>query len=366
MKLTSLLLLLAFSVSLTAQAAQLKTIFTGFEQPVEIKFFPQSTTDVLVAGKQGDLNFLNLTSKTSYKVHMFDVESAVEMGLLGLAFHPSFNNNSYIFVNYNPKEGEQRTRVSRFLLNKNNQGKYQLSNEKVIVEIKQPYQNHNGGQIAFGPDGYLYIGMGDGGAGGDPKGHGQNTKTLLGAMLRIDINTEDKIAYAIPADNPFIGKDGFRPEIWAYGIRNPWRFSFAGETLIVADVGQSKVEEVSVVERGDNLGWKIMEGNICFEPEKNCDQKGLVLPKVTYDHDEGLSITGGYVYTGKLMPKLHNHYIYADFILGGVWATSFPEFSTPVKLFDAKGINLSTFALDAKGELYSADFASGDIYQFIP
>ncbi|WP_111977529.1 PQQ-dependent sugar dehydrogenase [Algibacillus agarilyticus] len=366
MKLILLLILLAANVFTIAQATQLKTILTGFDKPTEIKFFPSSNNYALIAEKEGDLNFVNLDTKKHYVIHTLAVDSAVEKGLLGVDFHPQFNKKPYLFINYNPAEGEQRTRVSRFNLTLNTDQRYQLTHEKIIIEIDQPYPNHNGGQVAFGPDGYLYIGMGDGGSGGDPEGHGQNTQTLLGNMLRIDINTPQDTPYAIPKDNPFVGKAGFRPEIWAYGVRNPWRFSFAGETLIVADVGQSKSEEVSVVKKGQNLGWNIMEGNHCFKPKKACDQTALTLPKLTYGRDDGLSITGGYVYKGKLIPELYNHYIYADFILGGVWSSAFPALNSSTKLFTATGINLSTFALDAKGEIYSADYASGDIYQFVP
>ncbi|WP_158972681.1 sorbosone dehydrogenase family protein [Paraglaciecola sp. L3A3] len=366
MKLIIFFTLCALNCLITVQAVKLKTIYQGFKQPVEIKFLPGSSTELLLGEKEGQLNFVDLQHKTKYQVHMFDVESAVEMGLLGVTFAPQFNQNQYIFVNYNPEQGEDRTRVSRFVMVKNKDKQYRLENEKVLIEIDQPRQNHNGGQVAFGPDGYLYIGMGDGGGAGDPDGHGQNTNTLLGNMLRLDINTKDDVPYVVPSDNPFVDKDGFKPEIWAYGIRNPWRFSFADDVLIVADVGQSKVEEVSVVKKGQNMGWNIMEGDLCFKPEKGCNQKGLTLPKITYPRTEGMSITGGFVYTGKLMTELYNHYIYADFILGGVWASKFPELSAPIKLFDAKGINLSTFALDADGEIYSADFASGDLYQLVP
>lgn len=366
MKLILLLILTALTTFSSVQAVQLKTIYTGLKQPVEIKFFPSSNTNVLIAGKEGDLNFVNLADKKHYKVHAFAVDSAVEKGLLGVVFHPQFDKNQYLFVNYNPEDGEQRTRVSRFQLSKNPKGVYILKNEKIIIEIDQPRPNHNGGQVAFGNDGYLYIGMGDGGGSGDPDGHGQNTKTLLGNMLRLDINTTDDVPYSVPQDNPFINNADFRSEIWAYGLRNPWRFSFAGDTLIVADVGQSSLEEVSVVEKGQNLGWNIMEGDQCFKPKKDCDRAGLILPKLTYGRDDGLSITGGYVYKGTLIPELFNHYVFADFILGGVWASEFPALKTSTQLFKAKGINLSTFAIDASGEIYSADFASGDIYQFVP
>jgi glucose/arabinose dehydrogenase len=286
------------------------------------------------------------------------------MGLLGLAFHPYYSDNKFIFVNYFPEDDERRTRISRFTLTEN-KNRYTLTNEKIIIEISQPYRNHNGGQIAFGADGYFYIGMGDGGSGGDPKGHGQNTKTLLGNMLRIDVNTPDDKPYSIPLDNPFVKDQNFKPEIWAYGLRNPWRFSFNEDVLIVADVGQNKVEEVTIVEKGQNLGWNIMEAHLCFKPKKNCDTTGLTLPHIHYGRDQGQSITGGYVYNGKLNTELKNHYIYADFLSGNIWGVNYPTLSSPIKLMSNQG-NLSTFALDASGEIYVAGYAKGIIYQIVP
>ncbi|MEP1552926.1 PQQ-dependent sugar dehydrogenase, partial [Paraglaciecola sp.] len=254
MKITLLFILI---ISFTSQATQLKKIVTNLEQPVDVKFFPHSNNELLIAGKKGKLTYIHLQQNKNYAVHEFNVKSGSEMGLLGLAFHPDYSDltnkvsddkNNYLFVNYFPKKGERRTRVSRFSLSQTSQG-YQLLNEKIVLEIKQPYSNHNGGQIAFGPDGFLYIGMGDGGSAGDPQGHGQNTQILLGSMLRIDINTLNDVPYAIPKDNPFINDSNFKPEIWAYGLRNPWRYSFAKDVLIVADVGQYKYEEISIIDK---------------------------------------------------------------------------------------------------------------------
>ncbi len=355
-------------ISFTSQAAQLKERITDLQQPTDIKFFPDSSKQLLVAGKEGQLSFTDLSKNTTNLVHDFDVKSGSEMGLLGLAFHPSYNEkqpkNNFLFINYFPKKGERRTRVSRFSLNKSGDN-YSLANEKIILEIDQPYGNHNGGQIAFGPDGYLYIGMGDGGSGGDPKGHSQNTKTLLGNMLRIDINTTDDIPYAIPQDNPFINQANFEPEIWAYGLRNPWRFSFYQGVLIAADVGQHKYEEISIVEKGQNMGWNTMEATHCFKPKKNCDTTGLTLPKLEYGRDQGQSITGGYVYQGELNTELKNHYIYGDFVSGNIWSAKYPSFTSPTKLLSNQG-NLSTFAIDANGEIYVAEFGKGIVYQLVP
>jgi glucose/arabinose dehydrogenase len=351
-------------VSFASHAIQLKEMVADLEQPVDVKFFPGSSNELLVAGKTGELTFANVGNNQQYLVHEFDVKSGSEMGLLGLAFHPNYSDNQFLFINYFPKKGERRTRVSRFTLDETSE-KYQLTNEKIILEIDQPYRNHNGGQIAFGPDNFLYIGMGDGGSGGDPKGHGQNTMTLLGNMLRIDINTSDNIPYAIPQNNPFVKQHNFKPEIWAYGLRNPWRFSFSDNVLIAADVGQRKYEEVSVVAKGQNMGWNIMEASHCFKPKKNCNTDNLVLPKVEYGRDEGQSITGGYVYKGNLNTDLKNHYIYGDFLSGNIWSVDYPAFKSPTKIMTKQG-NLSTFALDANGEIYVAEYAKGIVYKLVP
>jgi len=365
MKLT---IFIALILSFASQATQLKERVTGLEQPVDIKFFPNSDTQLLVAGKEGHLTFTDLLENKTSLIHKFSVKSGSEMGLLGLAFHPNYahanSKDKYLFINYFPKKGDRKTRISRFSLVKSTDS-YQLSNEKIILEIDQPYRNHNGGQIAFGPDGYLYIGMGDGGAGGDPQGHGQNTQTLLGNMLRIDVDTPDNVPYLVPKDNPFLNQSNFQPEIWAYGLRNPWRFSFHQNSLIVADVGQHKYEEVSIVEKGQNMGWNIMEATHCFKPKKNCDTKNLALPKLEYGREDGRSITGGYVYQGTLNPSLKNHYVYGDFASGNIWRVNYPDFSSPTRILSDQG-NLSTFAIDNKGEIYVAGFGKGVVYQLVP
>lgn len=355
-----------------------------------MKFIPtlaNTAKQAFVAQKQGQLSFValsdNLSDNSSYKIHYFNVRTTSEMGLLGLAFHPKFGQVNKLFVNYNPESGDARTRIASFEVVKKG-GKYALANETIIVEIAQPYNNHNGGQLAFGPDGYLYIGMGDGGKSGDPHGHGQNLSTLLGAILRIDIdNTTAQANYAIPQDNPFVKKTssanshnanseqqvnaGARAEIWAYGVRNPWRFSFSPNgTLLVADVGQNKKEEVSVVARGDNLGWNIIEADTCFKPKEDCKKTNLVLPKISYTRDQGISITGGFVYTGDKIPALNNHYIYGDYILGNFWASQYPAFNTPVKIISDPSVKVVSFAQDFQGEIYATDLAKGSIYQLVP
>ena len=236
--------------------------------------------------------FLDISDRVS--------ERGSEEGLLGLAFDPGYGNNGYFYVYYSA-DGPRRSVLSRFSVSKNNPNAADSDSELIVMEILQPFSNHNGGQIAFGPDGYLYIGLGDGGSGGDPSGNGQNKGTLLGAILRIDVNgASSEVRYRITSDNPFVGVPGARGEIWAYGLRNPWRFSFDPVTglMWVADVGQNEWEEIDIVGKGLNYGWNIMEGNHCFSPRANCDASGLELPIAEYDHSDGCSVTGGYAYRG--------------------------------------------------------------------
>lgn len=360
----SVAVLITFCISVSAQSVNFKEVFSGVNLATDIKFIPKLPAQAFIAEKGGNILFVDLTSKQSYTITTLEVRDQSEMGVLGLAFHPQYPTNNKIYVNYNPKDGEPRTRIAAFTVQLNN-AVYQLSNEKVILEVEQPYFNHNGGQIAFGPDGYLYIGMGDGGKAGDPHGHGQNLTTLLGAMLRIDINSGDK-PYLIPADNPFVNNSAVLPEIWAYGLRNPWRFSFAPDgQLIAGDVGQSLAEEISIIEKGKNYGWKTMEADLCFEPKENCDKTGLTLPKISYGRDQGISITAGFVYTGEKMPTLTSHYIYGDFILGNIWAVKYPEFENPVKIFSG-AYQFPTYAQDSAGEIYAPDYPTGKIFQLVP
>jgi len=220
----------------------------------------------------------------------------------------------------------------------------------------------------FGPDGYLYIGFGDGGSGGDPHGNGQNLNTLLGKILRIDVDhAEGDQAYGIPKDNPFVGQDGARGEIWAYGLRNPWRFSFDRETgdLYIADVGQGQYEEADFAPAGKaglNFGWVIMEGPHCYQQE-NCDQTGLTMPFFSYTHDFGCSITGGYLYRGKAIKELVGGYLAADYCSGNVWAVN-PETGEATAPMQS-GASVSSFAEDAEGELYLVDL-NGAIYKIVP
>jgi glucose/arabinose dehydrogenase len=274
-----------------------------------------------------------------------------EEGLLGFAFSPRFQSDGRVFVYYsagNPR----RSVLSRFSANA---GAMDMGSERVILEIAEPYPNHNGGQLAFGPDGMLYVAVGDGGSAGDPHGNGQNLGTLLGSILRIDVSGD---GYTVPGDNPFVGRQGARGEIWAYGLRNPWRFGFDRQTgaLWAGDVGQNRWEEVDRVTRGGNYGWNIMEGFSCFSTA-NCNQSGLIAPRAVYGHGDGCSVTGGFVYRGPSMPELNGYYVYGDFCTGNIWGVNTSGGSPPV-LLAASGAPISSFAELPNGELLAITFSN--------
>jgi glucose/arabinose dehydrogenase len=235
----------------------------------------------------------------------------------------------------------------------------------VILTQEQPFSNHNGGGLAFGPDGYLYIGFGDGGSGGDPANNSQNKQVLLGKMLRIDIDgSEGGRNYRIPADNPFAGSTGTAPEIFAIGLRNPFRFSFdfSSNRLLAGDVGQGEREEIDIIERGKNYGWRIMEGTQCFLPESGCDQTGLELPALDYGRDDGSSVTGGFVYRGEKLPSLIGQYIFGDFVSGRIWQSELLGIgSKKEELFDTDFL-ISSFGQDENGELYVLSYQDGVVY----
>lgn len=300
-----------------------------------------------------------IANKTNTKDIFLDitqrVDSGGEKGFLGFALDIEFETNGVFYVSYTGDD--DYSYISRF---QSTNGIGNKTSEKILLKVKQPYNNHNGGQIMFGPDNYLYIGLGDGGWFGDPKNHGQNPKTLLGSILRIDVNKGDP--YAIPESNPFVGKEG-KDEIFAYGLRNPWRWSFDKETdqLWVPDVGQNDWEEINIIIKGGNYGWNILEGTHCYK-ERNCTSAGYIPPVFEYDHDEGQSITGGYVYRGKNIPELVGYYIYGDFVSGKIWALKIDKNNNPENflLFNT-GKNISSFGQDFSGELYVIDYG-GTIY----
>ncbi len=299
-----------------------------------------------------------------------------EEGLLGLAFHPDFQENGHFFVHYTAPRLESgrshRTIISRFALRERTPPVAYLDSEVVILELQQPFEWHNGGQLAFHPDedeANLYLSLGDGGSGHDPLEHGQNPKTLFGSILRINVDDPDEgLNYGIPSDNPFVGNTGgWREEIWAYGLRNPWRFSIDPGTgdLWIGDVGQGQWEEVTPVrEPGANLGWDMYEGMNCFEGP--CDPEGITFPAWEYSHADGrCSVTGGYVYRGAALPELVGEYVYADFCTGQIWALN-TETSTPenTELVDTDFL-LSSFGVDTEGELYALGWDTRRIYRVV-
>ncbi len=296
------------------------------------------------------------------------VLSGGERGLLSVAFHPRYPQNGLFYVNYTNVQGH--TVIARYSVSPQDPNRANPSSGVTILTINQPFANHNGGQLQFGPDGYLYIGMGDGGSGGDPGNRAQNPLDLLGKMLRIDVDSA--FPYAIPDSNPYAHIDNARGEIWATGLRNPWRFSFDRATgdLWIADVGQGTWEEIDFQPAtsigGENYGWRRMEGTHCFNPTSGCNPGSLVLPVIEYDHSVGCSVTGGYVYRGTRNPRLIGQYIYGDYCSGRIWAgTRHANGSVTSRvLFDAP-FTISTFGEDAAGEMYVGGYSNGTLYRIV-
>ena len=342
----------------------------GFKQPVHITHAGDGSGHLFVVEQAGRIRvidrggvlpepFLDIRDR---------VDSGGEKGLLSVAFHPRFRENGFFYVNYTAGRGGLHTVVSRLRVADGKRP--DPSGETVLLRIDQPYANHNGGQLAFGPDGYLYIGMGDGGAANDPHNHAQNPASLLGKMLRIDVDkTDPGLAYSIPKDNPFVGRSGYRAEIWALGLRNPWRFSFdAGSgRLWAADVGQNQVEEIDIIRRGGNYGWRIMEGDICTPGiDDDCRKDGLEPPLHTYRHPAGFSITGGHVYRGKNITGLCGTYVFGDYVTKRLWGLRTDGQRVRAHRELAKGkFAVSSFGVDEAGELYIADHASGTIWRVV-
>lgn len=340
-----------------------------FDRPLDLQHAGDGSGRLFVVEQGGSIYVINNSSNPKAELFL-DIsdrvdDSSNEMGLLGLAFHPAFKTNGQFFVNYTTSDS---TVVSRFVVDSENPVIADKTSEEVLLTFPQPYSNHNGGQIAFGPDdSYLYIATGDGGSGGDPHGNAQNRKTLLGKILRIDVDEKDSgLNYAIPTDNPFAGnKEGYREEIYAYGLRNPWRFSFDQPTnrLWAADVGQDRVEEIDIIEKGKNYGWNIMEGSLCFKPPTGCDQTGLELPVYEYQHPLGESIIGGYVYRGNNLSVLQGIYVYSDYVTGIIWGLLYDEGKETQNFTLAKtDLNITSFGIDEDDELYFTAF-DGKIYR---
>jgi uncharacterized repeat protein (TIGR03806 family) len=351
----------------------------SFQRPVFLTSPKDGTKRLFVVEQFGKIYvFPNKNNVTTQERKLFlDIGSTIlgkhngggnEEGLLGLAFHPNFKQNRTFYIYYSARN-PRRSVIASMKTSANDPDKADTSTEQVIMTVDQPYSNHNGGMLAFGPDGYLYISLGDGGSAADPKQHRQNLGTLLGSILRIDVNKQaNGKNESLPADNPFVGQANAKDEIWAYGLRNVWRFSFDRESgdLWAGDVGQSQLEEIDIIVRGGNYGWRTMEGTKCFIPSTNCNKSGLILPIVEHGRSEAKSITGGYVYRGTRLPELTGAYIYGDYVTGLMWAIRYDG----SKLLEQKriiegGQNIASFGEDENGELYILTF-SGGIYWLEP
>lgn len=347
-----------------------------FDFPVFLTSSNDGTNRIFVVEQPGVIRVFANDSNVNHAQIFLDildrVRSGGEMGLLGLAFHPDYGNNGYLYVNYTATTGGHRhTVISRFSVSPGDANKADPNTELILLQFSQPFSNHNGGMLQFGPDGYLYIAVGDGGGAGDPSGNGQDRSTLLGSVLRIDVdNPANGLNYGIPSDNPFVGNtEGFREEIWVYGLRNPWRFSIDPITgqVWAGDVGQNSREEIDLLEGGNNYGWRIMEGKLCFSPSSNCNMTGLTLPIKDYRRDEGQSVTGGYVYRGSRQPSLVGAYIYGDFLTGRIWLLRYEnsQITADSLLVPTDNFAISSFGVDENDELYIIDYShDGAIYRF--
>jgi glucose/arabinose dehydrogenase len=341
-----------------------------FSRPVDLQNAGDGTGRLFVVEQAGRIFvFANTDTVQSAEVFLdirFQVnDSGNEEGLLGLALHPSFASNGHYFVYYSIS-GPRRTRVSRFTADPQDPDTTAAGSQQDVITIDQPYSNHNGGQIAFGPDGYLYIALGDGGSGNDPDGNGQNRKTLLGSILRIDIDSDP---YAVPPGNPFVNnQDGYLEEIYAYGLRNPWRFCFDPATgwLWCSDVGQGEWEEIDLIQWGKNYGWNTMEASHCRPPTTGCDTTGLEPPIWEYEHTGSRrSITGGYVYRGARLPGLVGAYVYADYVSGEIWALRYTGTQAPTnELLTDEDFRIMSFGVDESGELFICAL-DGKVYRLV-
>jgi glucose/arabinose dehydrogenase len=353
-------------------------IGSGFSQITDFQFLPRSNKQMVVLQKPGQAWLFDSQTGKKIQILKLKVASQSELGLLGLAFHPKFQQTKKIYINYNPRH--DLTRISEWVWSDSNReaNPVRLVEERIILEVKQPYKNHNGGSLVFGPDGFLYIGLGDGGYRGDPENRSQDLQSLLGKMLRIDVDKKDPtLAYAVPRDNPFHqdkkNSTKARPEIFASGLRNPWKYSFDNEgRLIAGDVGQDKWEEITFVPKGGNLGWRIYEASHCYDPAKQCDSRlrNHVTPIAEYGHELGTSVTGGYQYRGTTIDELKDRYVFGDFVSGRIWSLTLPQSDKKDVINSTEFIDhgkfdltISTFAKDANGEIYVADFNGGSIFR---
>ena len=349
----------------------LQLVVSGLNTPLDLEQPNDGSGRLFVVEQGGTIRIIQNGSVLPQA--FLDISSKVivqdEMGLLGVTFHPNFQTNRKFYVNYVRNAGGQfQSVIAEYLASAANANQSDPASERILLTVDQVsnFGNHKAGQLAFGPDGFLYFGLGDGGSGGDPFGHGQNTQILLGKMLRIDVNaTSPGLQYRIPPDNPFAAGGGL-PEIYAIGFRNPWRFSFdrTSGRLFVADVGQDKFEEVDIVQKGGNYGWNTMEGLHCFNPSSGCNTTGLSLPIVEISHPEGVAVIGGFVYHGTALAGLQGMYIFGD-LSGKIWTlTEGPANTFTRATLLTPGFSITSFGQDAAGELYVVDL-SGRVLKIV-
>jgi glucose/arabinose dehydrogenase len=343
---------------------------TDIPSPTSIVSIPNTNDSRLfVTEKSGQIKVLDENNQLKAQTFL-DIRNKVidngERGLLGLAFDPNYAENGYFYINYNNKD--QQSIIARYKMLSYNTA--DPNSEKVLIKVDQPYLNHNGGDLAFGPDGYLYIALGDGGSAGDPENRAQDKTTLLGKILRIDISKGDP--YSIPDTNPFANQDNAKPEIWAYGLRNPWRISFDRQTsdLYIADVGQGDIEEINLQKAGSNgginYGWRCYEGTKVYNSQGCLDENNYTPPIFEYNHEEDrCSITGGYVYRGVNYPALDGKYFYGDFCGGQLYYAENKDGEWQQVLVAKTSYAITTFGQDSNGELYLADFNTGNIYKIV-
>ena len=367
-------------IATVAPQVHLEPIHTSltFSEPVQVLFDPVDKDNMYIVEKDGVIRRVSLEKDETKKPIFLDITDRVgvtndEEGLLSLVFHPNYSGNGELYVWYSA-QSPKRSVLSRFTKNENNNTADKTS-ELVILEVREPWGNHNGGTVLFGPDGYLYVGIGDGGAANDPHGNGQNKNTLLGSVIRIDVNNASKeTPYHIPQDNPLVGTDGVREEIWAWGLRNPWRMSFDRVTgkLWTGDVGQNAWEEVDIVEKGGNYGWNYKEGN--HEFRKGLDDSTTIIgPVHEYGRRQGGSITGGYVYRGTKIPDLVGSYIFSDYLSEKIWILIPKDGENPpyesIRIARKTQIAIASFGETPDGEIIVCGFpnpyaSKGKIYRF--
>ncbi|HET9365917.1 MAG TPA: PQQ-dependent sugar dehydrogenase [Candidatus Angelobacter sp.] len=348
-----------------------QVIVSGLNSPLDIERPDDNSGRLFVVEQSGTIKIIQ--NGSVLPTPFLDISSKViaqdEMGLLGVTFHPSFATNGKFYVNYvRNNAGQFQSVISEFKVAAANPNQADPASERILLTVDQVsnFTNHKSGQLAFGPDGFLYFGLGDGGSEGDPLGHGQNTQILLGKMMRIDVNsTSPGKQYAIPPDNPFVAGGGL-PEIYAFGFRNPWRFSFdPNGRLFIADVGQDNFEEVDIVQKGGNYGWNIIEGDHCFNPPSNCNMTGLSLPIVEIPHPEAEAVIGGFVYHGTSLTGMQGAYIFGD-LNGKIWKlTEGPPNTFTRSQLATENFNISSFGQDAAGELYVTDISGGRVLKLV-